>query len=91
MEASIIIAVVAINLITFLAFGWDKRKARLEKRRTAEKTLLMFMFATGFVGGWWGMSVFRHKTVKTSFRMRAAAVTVLNPAWLLLWLWVRTW
>ncbi len=88
---AITIAVAAENLVTFLAFGWDKWMARRGSWRTPEKTLLGLMFATGIAGGWWGMSFFRHKTQKRSFRIRAVLVTVLNPAWILLWLWIRSW
>jgi len=79
----------AINLIAFFAFGVDKRRARLGKRRTPESTLLLLSWLTGMVGGWAGMKVFRHKTKKTSFRLKMVLVTVVNPAWLLLWLHFR--
>lgn len=85
----VLYASVAINVATFFLFGADKRHARLGKRRVPEATLILCGFLTGFVGAWWGMSVFRHKTQKLAFRARLAAVTVLNPAWLLLWLHYR--
>ena len=36
--------------------------------------------------GWIGMNLFRHKTRKLSFKLKMVAVTILNPAWLVLWL-----
>ena len=78
-----------INVIAFFAFGLDKRRARLGKRRTAEATLLLLVWLTGFVGGWAGMKVFRHKTKKISFRLKMVLLTVLNLAWPLLWLHFR--
>ncbi len=88
MVEPILVAVLIVNLVTFLAFGWDKWMARRGSWRTPEARLLLLAFATGIVGAWWGMSVFRHKTRKASFRLKMIAVTILNPAWLLLWLWL---
>jgi uncharacterized membrane protein YsdA (DUF1294 family) len=84
---AIFTAVVVINVVTFLAFGWDKWRARKGGWRTPEARLIALSFATGFVGGWLGMRTFRHKTIKGSFRAKMMLVTVFNPAWVLLYLW----
>ena len=89
MLRSVLIAVAAINCVTFLTFGWDKWCARRERRRVPESWLLGLSFLTGLFGGWVAMSVFRHKTRKTSFRAKMVGVTVINVAWLLAWLWWR--
>ena len=81
-------ALLAMNLFTFLAFGWDKRRAKRNARRTPEATLLTLSWLGGFPGGWVGMNLFRHKTKKLSFKLKMVAVTILNPAWLVLWLWL---
>ncbi len=75
-----------VNLLAFLAFGMDKRRARRDKQRVPESTLLWLTFVTGVFGSWVGMSFFRHKTRKRSFRWKAVLVTVVNPLWLLLYL-----
>ena len=82
-------AFATVNLITFLAFGMDKRRARRGKQRVPEATLLWLMFATGLLGGWFGMSFFRHKTRKRSFQLKMVLVTVFNPLWL--YLYLRHW
>lgn len=82
----ILYAVAAVNLLTFLAFGLDKWKARRAARRVPEATLLWLTWATGLVGGWFAVSTFRHKTRKRSFRIRMYLATVFNLAWLLVWL-----
>lgn len=80
----------AITFVTFVAFGWDKHKARKGSRnRTPEGTLLTLSFLGGFVGGWIGMNLFRHKTRKTSFKLKMFAVSVLNPVWLFVWFWLE--
>lgn len=86
MTLYILLAASVTSLITFSLFGIDKRRARLGKRRIAERTLWTWAFAGGCIGGWIGMSVFRHKTQKRSFQIWMIAVTLLNPLWLALWL-----
>lgn len=75
----------AVNALTFLTYGYDKWCARRGRRRVSERNLLTLAFLCGWVGAWMAMSVFRHKTQKSSFRWRLGLVTVLNPCWVLLW------
>ncbi len=77
--------VLVINLAAVVVYGFDKWKSRGQGRRVAERTLLWLVFATGWIGAWVAMSMFRHKTVKQPFRRWAMLWTVLNPFWLLLW------
>ncbi len=83
-----LIVVAVMNVITFFAFGVDKRRARLGRSRIPESRLLGLTFATGLIGGWVGMSVFRHKTKKTSFQLKMVLCSVFNLAWLVIGLWV---
>ena len=53
---------VLLSLITFIAYGVDKKKAEKGKYRTKEKTLLLLSFLGGAFGGYPAMLVFRHKT-----------------------------
>lgn len=72
---------IAINILTFIVYGNDKRKARKNKWRTPESTLLMLAFIGGAYGAWLGMTLFRHKTKHWKFRilvpLMAAVWTVL--------------
>lgn len=77
--------VLVANLVAFVVYGYDKWKSRGQGRRVAERTLLWLLFATGWIGSWVAMSLFRHKTVKASFRRWAIVWTLLNPFWFLLW------
>lgn len=81
--------VLGLNLVAFTAFGWDKLCARRRWRRVPEGTLLGLAFATGWIGAWLAMAMFRHKTAKASFRLRLALLTVVNPFWLLAYLALR--
>ncbi|MCA9561546.1 MAG: DUF1294 domain-containing protein [Myxococcales bacterium] len=82
----VLLAVAGINLVTFFLFALDKRKARKGARRISEATLIGWSWATGFVGGWLAMRTFRHKTIKVSFRVKMWLATILNLAWVLVWL-----
>ena len=53
---------VLLSIITFIAYGVDKKKAIKGKYRTKEKTLLSLSFFGGAFGGYPAMLIFRHKT-----------------------------
>ena len=53
---------VLLSLITFIAYGVDKRKAIKGAYRTKEKTLLLLSFLGGAFGGYPAMLIFHHKT-----------------------------
>ncbi len=61
------------------------RRARKGGSRVSERRLLLLAWAMGFVGGWIGMAVFRHKTRKTGFKIKMALVSVVNLLWGLIW------
>ena len=53
---------ILLSIITFIAYGVDKSKAKNGKWRTKEKTLLCLSFFGGAFGGYPAMLIFRHKT-----------------------------
>ena len=53
---------ILLSIITFIAYGVDKKKAEKGKYRTKEKTLLLLSFFGGAFGGFPAMLIFRHKT-----------------------------
>ena len=77
-----------INAAAFLAFGIDKRRARHERWRIRESTLLGLAFLGGAAGAWAGMGVFHHKVRKPPFRF-GVPLMLLAQAALLVWLWVK--
>ncbi len=81
------VLVLVVNVVTAGLFVFDKWRARARGRhpRVAERTLLAWTFATGWVGAWLAMALFRHKTSKRSFRRWALRWTLLNPFWLMVW------
>ena len=58
-----------VNLVAFVAYGIDKRRARRGDWRIPERTLLALGFVGGGLGAFLGMRVFHHKTRKLRFRL----------------------
>jgi uncharacterized membrane protein YsdA (DUF1294 family) len=53
---------IAINLTTFVLFGFDKTLAKAGKIRIPEKALHIFTLLGGFLGQFAGRLIFHHKT-----------------------------
>ena len=58
-----------INALSFLLMLIDKQKAKKNKWRSPEKTLLGVCLIGGSVGGLISMHLFRHKTKHLRFRL----------------------
>ena len=56
-----------MSIVCFIAYGLDKRRARIDGRRVSEYTLQMMAFLGGWPGGLIGQRFFRHKTQKLAF------------------------
>ena len=65
--AALYIAVV--NIWAFVAYGLDKRYARLRKTRIPERTLLRLCIWGGGAGSLLGMLIFSHKTKDKKFNV----------------------
>ena len=78
-----------INLLTFVFYGVDKRRAKKGAWRISEKTLLLLPLLGGSIGGILGMQVFRHKTKHWYFQFGVPAVLVLQLAAAVYFIWFR--
>jgi len=65
-----------VNVVTLVAYARDKRAARAGTRRIRERTLHELDLAGGFIGGWLGMRLLRHKTLHRSFLVVQALAAV---------------
>lgn len=74
----------AADIIMFLLYGSDKRKAKKGKWRISERVLLTGAIFGG-IGAYLGMLVFRHKTRKTAFRILLPFCAGMQAA-VLLWI-----
>lgn len=72
-----LIYILIINIIAFIAYGIDKRKAQNSRRRISEKTLISFAVCGGAIGAVIGMFSFHHKTRKIKFVVIVPAFTVI--------------
>lgn len=70
----------AANLAGYLAIGADKKRARENRRRIRERTLLLLAAAGGSVGVALGMTLFRHKTLHRKFTLGVPAIMLLQAA-----------
>lgn len=69
---------VAMSVIAFAAYGFDKAAARRDAPRASEKSLLTLGLLCGWPGALVAQQVFRHKTRKRSFRRAFWRSVVLN-------------
>lgn len=72
--------VLIMSLITFAAYGIDKRQAKKGGRRISEARLHWLAFLGGWPGAWAGQQFFRHKTQKLSFRLIYWSIVALHIA-----------
>ena len=79
-KLTIVIAIylLFVNLIAFTLYGIDKRKAKKQKFRIPERTLLWMARLGGGIGCWLGIKHFHHKTKHTKFR-------IIVPLWTIIW------
>jgi uncharacterized membrane protein YsdA (DUF1294 family) len=78
MLALIIYGLLALNLITFITYGIDKRKAKKSRWRISESSLLLLALCGGSVGAWLGLKVWRHKTQHKKFYIGIPVIMVVQ-------------
>ena len=78
MFAALWIAWLIVNLLVFLLYGVDKRRAKKGQWRIPEKTLLTGTWLLGGVGAWLAMRAFRHKTKHMAFQISAPVGAVIS-------------
>jgi len=73
-----LIWLIAVNLIIFAFYGYDKFMAINKRGRVPEIVLHLLALAGGFAGGWAGMFIFRHKINNILFIALLLFSTVLH-------------
>ena len=79
----------AVNLLAFIVFGLDKKKAEKDKWRVPESTLIMLAVLGGSAGALAGMLVFRHKTRKAKFMIGIPVILLIQVIFASLFLMSR--
>ena len=82
-ELHFLIYIIIINIVSFLFFGVDKRKAAKGKWRISENTLLLLALLGGSSGILLGMVIFKHKINKIKFSIGIPLIFLLNKILLL--------
>ena len=59
---------ISINIVTFLAYGYDKKAVTKNNFRIPESHLHALEFLGGWIGALLGQKIFRHKTKKSSYQ-----------------------
>lgn len=85
----VIAFIILMNFITFILYGVDKYKAKHNRFRIPEATLLLCGYLGGAYGAAIGMQVWHHKTQKWKFRIAVpvsiAFVTAVFLAGIYFW------
>lgn len=74
----IVVYYLAINIITFAVWGYDKFRSKLNQRRVPEKSLVSLIFLGGGVGALGGMIFFHHKTRKPHLKILSIISLVVH-------------
>jgi uncharacterized membrane protein YsdA (DUF1294 family) len=72
------IYLLAVNIVNFCLFAWDKRCAQKGAWRIREQNLLMWAIIGGSIGGFLGMHVFHHKTLHLKFKYGFPAIILMQ-------------
>lgn len=67
-----------INIISFCLMYIDKQKAKKNKWRIKESTLIMSAVLGGSIGSLLGMNTFRHKTKHNKFKYGIPTILILQ-------------
>ena len=70
----------AINIVSFFLYGIDKYKAKKNKWRISEATLLMIAVIGGSIGAWAGMRFWHHKTMHKKFKYGIPLIIIMQIA-----------
>lgn len=77
-----------INLVSFVLYGVDKRRARRGRWRIPESALILVAVIGGSVGALGGMYLFRHKTRKPRFAVGVPVILGMQILFFLLLFYV---
>jgi uncharacterized membrane protein YsdA (DUF1294 family) len=80
----ILIYLEIVNLLAFALMGIDKNRARKNRWRIPEATLILFALIGGSIGSLAGMYLFHHKTRKPKFSVGVPAILIMQILFFLL-------
>lgn len=75
-----LVYIVVINIVAYIMYGIDKRKAKKHEWRIPEAYLIGIALAGGSVGAFSGMKIFHHKTKHVKFFVGIPLIMVIQIA-----------
>ena len=69
-----------VNVLAFVLFGIDKYKAKHDRWRIKEATLIGIAVIGGSAGAWLGMRVWHHKTQHNQFKYGIPLIFLIQIA-----------
>ncbi len=78
--------IIAITIITFSFYGYDKKQSQYNKMRVPASILHLLTLAGGTIGAISGQMFFRHKTKKVKFQIIFIVIVLAQIASLILFL-----
>ncbi len=88
--ALVLIVYAVASVITFFAYGLDKRAARRGRWRTPEATLHLLELLGGFPGAMLAQRIFHHKRGKVRYLIVFWLIVALHAAGWAGWFWLRS-
>ena len=83
------IYLLVINVVAFCFYGLDKWKAKHNRWRISEATLILSAVIGGSLGAFCGINLFRHKTKHKKFMIGVPVILVIQIAvGYFLYLWI---
>lgn len=83
LENIALLLLLGMNVLSFVLMGVDKRRARQNRWRISERTLLLVSGLFGSLGGLLGMRCFHHKTKHRRFAVGIPVMLVVQTLLLL--------
>ena len=74
----IVIYIIAVNIISFIVMGMDKRRAQKRAWRIPDSTLFVLAIIGGSIGSILGMHLFHHKTRHWYFLYGMPAILIVQ-------------
>lgn len=76
----LVLYLIAVNVLAFILYGLDKKRARNREWRISEKTLIGIAVIGGSIGAILGMHIFHHKTRHWYFRYGLPLILIMQGA-----------
>lgn len=74
----LLVYIILINVVAFVAYADDKRRAKKHSWRTSEATLVMLAVIGGSLGALLAMLFFRHKTRHKQFAIGIPTILIVQ-------------